>query len=299
MANLPSELHRFMSSARGYETLSTGELRLSQNCFNDPFELLPASTYLSQSEGIYRKLKALVKTEEDKTLLEKIKGQGFLSGTIAVGATLLNPVAAIGLAGLFALDKLLENKNEPKTEMEKTIFYLEEYKSYIQRFQICCFSTSFDDILMWSHYAKQLTIEKQENTKENKIKCVEHGGMAITFSTDKQYWKEGGFRKINYDNRRMPLPDANTNMVDYLFDLITHKAECWKYEQEWRLLTYDLKSKKLPFNPKAVTAIRLGLNFPNDMVPWVQRLRDKTYKDVPVLKARLSNYEYKLEFNEI
>ncbi len=296
MAKVPKELHRYMRLERGLETLSSGELYLSHAYYNDPFELTPASKYFTHSETFYQTLMENAKTEEEKKALEEsgIK-DALIGGGIAVGAAaFFNPYLAVGIAGLYLLGLFSDDKEEKQSEFERCLLFYYKCRPFIERTKLCSFSSSYDDLLMWSHYAKHIV---SEGNGHYKIK--EHAGMVITFSTNVKYWGDAIFKEMIYSDNRLELPDNETNFWNYVGDIFTRKSKCWQYEKEWRLLKSDFKGNRLPFAPESVKAIRLGMYVSEDIKEATLKLRDMKYKDVPVYLARRSDRDYKIEFDEL
>lgn len=64
-------------------------------------------------------------------------------------------------------------------------------------------------------------------------------------------------------------------------------------------LKFNAQEKMLAVNPKAITAIRVGLRMSHENQAEVLRLRDQKYPNVPVLRACLNSYEYQIDFEEL
>lgn len=98
-------------------------------------------------------------------------------------------------------------------------------KELISRFAFCALSESFDDILMWSHYASS------------------HTGFVIGFEI-KDEEIDHNFQKVKYIDS---LPDFDilqmvnfikgddSQATPYFLSDISTKSTVWDYEKEWRI----------------------------------------------------------------
>lgn len=120
---------------------------------------------------------------------------------------------------------------ENKSNEEKNLYsYKITMNEMSRRMLACCFSTSCDNILMWSHYTNQ------------------HQGFCIKYDCSKMSLniKNNIFFPIIYRNEMIDLsllPDLaiktnleipklyKANILKYII-----KSNCWSYENEWRYL---------------------------------------------------------------
>ena len=253
--------------------------------YNDPFELLPASSFLPKEDLSSTKLKKLTEDPRAKSLIEDWGIEDLLQpfglGTIATSLLMTNPFLALVGAGLYWGTQTKDEKFTYKSELEGLTIFLKQCRPIIDRAKLCCFSAEPNNILMWAHYAQN------------------HEGVAISFRKDAYLWNDEIFKKVEYQESRLPLPSATTDIIRYVGDLMTRKASCWTYEQEWRLIKFNAQDKMLPVNPKAITAIRVGQRMSREKQEKILRIRDTKYPNVPVLKASLNSYEYKIDFEQL
>jgi hypothetical protein len=134
---------------------------------------------------------------------------------------------------------------------------------------MCCFAGTPDSLLMWSHYAGK------------------HTGVAI----EVQPIELAEFTyPVVYTNslpRISPaaLVDMSIAKQEGLFDtLFLRKANCWKYEQEYRILRSGKDLSGIPSHPSAfksgsIKRLILGMAMPADqrtaLVQWVKRYTPK------------------------
>jgi len=112
----------------------------------------------------------------------------------------------------------------------KTLKY--EWKKIKNDFGISCFSRTYKNILMWSHYAQK------------------HTGICIGFYVDANLLLDDTIFAfgVKYENDFEPLPfnslDRNA-LLKAATQYLSLKAIFWKYEEEIRLISFDyFKSNK-------------------------------------------------------
>lgn len=286
---IPQELHRYFKLYRGYEMLEKGELFFSEvSAYNDIYELVPATDLIAAAtvtpERALQVLKEMQETEEGKRLLSIIQdsfpSSELILSTVAasiMSSSISIPIIGFALAGIYTI-----YKKAKKNEQEKIESYIINYGPIITQVRTCCFTSRPDNILMWSHYAEW------------------NAGMVISFNTNVKYWVGENFKPVIYSDSRVPLPDESDNTHEYLWELLTTKAKCWEYEDEWRMIKFNMgDSHKLSVNPFAVSAIRLGIKVSQENRDRVIALRDKKYPQAPVFVERRSCDKFALEFDEI
>lgn len=149
---------------------------------------------------------------------------------------------------------------------------------------ISCFSKTYKEILMWSHYANN-----------HKGVCIgfNYKGLSETFNfipSKVKYKKD--FRKVDYciDQQKA---------LNYL---INTKSKNWKYEKEIRLRTNKEYAPSLNENgivsikPNSISKIIIGCNCKIDLNSIDKRLSKLNYHDVEII--RLSKSENSFSFDE-
>ena len=91
---------------------------------------------------------------------------------------------------------------------------LEERK----RFKITCFSLSYNNILMWSHYADK------------------HNGICIGFQFPPIYLDKFILTPVTYIDK-IPLIDGKVDAYKMIRYWLSIKSNCWEYEKEIRAIT--------------------------------------------------------------
>ena len=286
---IPKELHRYFKFYYGYKMLETSELFFSNlSAYNDIYECVPATSLVEAAavtpERAAQVLKEMWETEEGRHLLSILQdslSSSELTLSIASAAIMSSsvsiPIIGFVLAGIYTL-----YKRAKKNEREQIESYIINYGPIITQVRTCCFTLRPDNILMWSHYAEW------------------NAGMVISFNTDVKYWVGEHFKPVIYSDSRVPLPDKSANTHEYLWKLLTTKARCWEYEDEWRMIRFNMReSETLSINPSAISAIRLGIKVSQENRDKVLGLRDKIYPQTPVLIERRSCDKFALEFDEL
>lgn len=240
-----TEIHKYFMFESGTQMLENGKLTLSDALqYNDPFELLPASKFLPKNELSEAQLAKLMKNSQAKSMIEEwgIKDllQPLTMGTMGTGLMLGYPFIALIGAGLYMTSQLKDEKQEDISELEGLTIFLKQCRPIIGRTKLCCFSADPDNILMWAHYGQN------------------HEGITVSFRKDAYLWNDEIFKKMTYQDDRLPLPSAHTDIIRYVDDLITHKASCWGYEKEWRLSNSMHRKKCWPSIPRLLQPSGLG-----------------------------------------
>lgn len=110
---------------------------------------------------------------------------------------------------------------------------------------VCCFSSTWKDPLLWSHYAKG------------------HRGFCLEFDT--QFFPFSRARKVGYSKN---FPEINPcriwelkpTMDDFMATIST-KHLSWDYEEEWRVF-YVQGGTAFPYGIDALTAVLFGSEMP-------------------------------------
>jgi hypothetical protein len=87
------------------------------------------------------------------------------------------------------------------------------YKAEVaEHFGMLCFSSEWNTILQWSHYADR------------------HKGICLGFDVSQMGVK---FGQVGYKPGKMPFPEKPTQ--EFMWATLCRKYHGWKYEQEWRV----------------------------------------------------------------
>jgi len=142
--------------------------------------------------------------------------------------------------------------------------------TYKDPLMISCFSRKFDNILMWSHYAKCHTgfceVFKCTEIKTNII-GLEINKKSFYKSSEKLLLKKKYIPLVSviYNNKKIePLLSSKTNTFDGIQKRIKcyfQKSKDWEYEQEHRAVVYEdtlVDKNKLYYPKESLVSIIMG-----------------------------------------
>lgn len=183
----------------------------ARDSFNDPFDSRPAF----------------------KVTLDTVEGRKFFQGKLKQH-TKLSPSKRI--AHLQKTARLQENMKPDDNEGIKLL---------LDNAGILSLATSWENPLMWAHYAKH------------------HQGICISFKSNMDIFRFAF--EVNYQDD-LPIilrpQDSASEMIDKTF---LAKSKCWEYEHEWRVIkvTSTQEEKNLAFSKdKEMQKIMMDCNGP-------------------------------------
>ncbi|WP_044204224.1 DUF2971 domain-containing protein [Flammeovirga sp. OC4] len=214
--------------------------------FNDPFDTFQELNITNFSDENYITLYCnYIKRELDKDSLIKILNNSitelefmkfvkkdidyFLDfsfdnqlGLFKSKEELLNHITSTNYLELSNIirDVILGTKNKIDLSLKKSFSNLRHEK--YSNIGVCCFSKSFDNLLMWSHYGDC-----------HKGICLEFDDSIEPFSKGRNVIYENHFPSINLDEIF-----CNDDEKDFLLvsKLLSYKSKDWIYEKEIRLI---------------------------------------------------------------
>jgi|WetSurMetagenome_2_1015567.scaffolds.fasta_scaffold194288_2 hypothetical protein len=145
---------------------------------------------------------------------------------------------------------------------------------------MCCFSESYENTLMWSHYADH------------------HKGLVLEFKFSKCFVDfihkvsyEKGFPIYNFDL----LSESQFNAL--IYHMLVSKMIEWKYEKEWRILEDD-EPKPRHFNKKELVSIIFGLETTDaNIKEIIKTIRDADYNNVLIRRARVNEKNICIDYD--
>lgn len=120
-----------------------------------------------------------------------------------------------------------------------------EREAFYHKRGVACLTTKHDDMLMWSHYADG-----------HRGFCLEFDGTSLPFSKALATRYRNATPSLNLVNVL-----GNQDADAMLEAMVLTKAECWSYEQEWRILHAE-QSTPYTYPWENLTAIHLGAAMP-------------------------------------
>ena len=156
---------------------------------------------------------------------------------------------------------------------------------------VFCLSETYDNLLMWSHYAQN------------------HTGAVIEFRALPEIGSATlEAQPVRYSNK-MPrlsladLADFEKLRHDILAVITLAKSDVWAYEKEWRIVT-SLRDKTqsyeiIPCYPEEIGAVYLGCKMTNEDTEELIEITRSKYKHAKIFQAKKHAREFALIFEEI
>ena len=161
--------------------------------------------------------------------------------------------------------------------------------SLISKIRMVCLCPDRDNILLWSHYAKN------------------HTGFAIGFDAVQLYalWRtNNGFilGHVLYREEYPVLYPPNIDDMDAREKIITIimniKSHIWEYEKEIRLTMFN-GPQKANFAPDLINDIALGCNIKPENQRKILKIVDEQYPHATVRRAKLRRGAFALDFDRL
>lgn len=240
--NIPKRLYRYREFDEYYMNNVSGEVYLSYPCkFNDPFDSAIEIDYLKYTKLFF---------------------QRELPNEFPIGK----------------VEDIFKNNDVIKKEFDK--HYQDTYKQFQEYVSIACFTTSFNNRLMWSHYADN------------------HSGFCIEYDMTQDSSIKNAILPVIYDEQRF---DCTEVLLDHSPNIainpVFYKDKVWEYEEEWR--TYGTKDYfqvyKNPIDArKIISAIYLGAKSEEHSHEVEEVKKYALDKKIPVYKMEMSQRRYEL-----
>ena len=225
------KIYRYQKfSARTIESLVHDRLHFADpTTFNDPFDCQPVVESDSEIETLRLILAKLIGRRIEAESSASLKAAQVHGEKASEHAKKLGEKLAT-----LKIQELAYNATDPDSECSKYeaecgLLTHEIQRELLRRYDhgVCCFSTIFNNPLLWSHYGDQ------------------HRGLCIGYNLDRN--PVPILRKVEYGGNRI----VKTSLIaKALFnddqraqalldrDVLLRKASMWRYEREWRLFGY-------------------------------------------------------------
>lgn len=146
------------------------------------------------------------------------------------------------------------------------------------------FTTSNENLLMWSHYG------------------ASHTGICIEF--DAAIWPINGARKVKYQTKYpqivYPPVEDERNMQAALI-----KSKAWEYEQEFRHIfapgadAVPSEGDSIPLHPDCMKGVYFGVKVASEDKGRILNMVERGPFSPTLYEGVLSSSEFKIKFNEI
>jgi len=285
---LPKKVYRYQCFSKWtLQALVHDKLYFSDpSSFNDPFDCKPTVRSDADRDILRKILKNLIirRVESETTAsLSKAKLNGEKSNQYAER---IGKQAAQN--EILNLEYHATNPDYEGSTYENECWLLtnEIERELLKRYDrgICCFSTSFKNPLLWSHYGEQ------------------HNGICIGYNIERK--PVPVLQKVQYGGNRI----INTSLIEKAIlrndkvsqeildqNILLRKAPPWKYEGEWRLFG----NRGVHDSPLALKDITFGLRCPIEIIhSVVSALENRTLK-IDFFKTYEVPGEFELKRREV
>ncbi|MEM5475318.1 DUF2971 domain-containing protein [Pacificibacter sp. AS14] len=193
-------------------------------------------------------------------------------------------------------------KNRPWPKAKKREMYWQECKdnslSWVDRFRkssICCFNLDLASMVMWGLYSdchRGFVLEFQVTDNELPVNFISDrvkyfSQRPIVRSHEFVEHSAAHLEQKNGTKRHVPPAFFDTSVRGIL---LGHKSEEWKFEQEYRFSDIEGKTGFQDLIKWKLVRIIVGKNTPNKIEDCIRSCAG----DIPVIRARLHNTEYKV-----
>ena len=143
------------------------------------------------------------------------------------------------IEGLSNSHKKLFYKNNKDNPLKLLQILDETLKDFKTTAGICCFSKSYKNPLMWSHYADK------------------HAGICLGFNITPNSVAEFTILEVSYIDQIIPISYYKNTPLVFMYWIFT-KSNIWSYEEEVRAV-YNKKNGILKFEKSCLQEIHFGL----------------------------------------
>jgi hypothetical protein len=229
MKSASPKFYRYRSfSASTVESLCRDELYFASPAdFNDPFDCKPVVEPDSDTAVLRATLRQLVATRVSDEMLNafaaaKLKGERTITHAHRSG----EQEAARELADI-AYHATHPDHDCSEEDAERRLLAASIERELLRQYDkgVCCFSESFNNMLLWSHYGDQ------------------HRGLCIGYGLDSRPKPQmqkvlyGGTRTVKSSLIEKAVLKKDEQAIAALDEsVLLRKAQEWRYEKEWRLL---------------------------------------------------------------
>lgn len=199
----------------------------------------------------------------------------------ALLAHIFNVFLENGMREEEARRKIAENLIHPE------ILYQRLHKTGIDTFadlRMCSFTTSKDNLLMWSHYG------------------ASHTGICIEF--DASIWPINGVRKVKYQDQypqfAFPQVEDERNIQAALI-----KSKAWEYEEEFRHIfvpgadAFTSDGDSISLHPETITGLYFGADVGSQQQQRIIGMVKRGPFNPRYYQGVLSSSEFRITFGEM
>lgn len=209
--------------------------------FNNLYSKIPKELKTRYSKEILKLFCAMVSLIEDPIISEE------------------NITAIIGL------DKQVSNLIDVIVEMRDKV-YLPNFADFLSKLKVSCFSSSgWRNTLMWAHYANSFSgfcIEYDFNSFNEFIgfiKKVKYSKLRPNVTLNDL--GVGGIKvKVTPEGKKDTEIVKCDSDINKIFEYLVTKDECWKYEDEWRIINVTENTEPYFIKMPKIKSVTFGVN---------------------------------------
>jgi hypothetical protein len=143
-----------------------------------------------------------------------------------------------------------EAKRILKNKLKNHSYQKEILKPYKSNYKVSCFSETYQEILMWSHYADK------------------HNGICVGFKLPYRYKSDFIISPVTYMDKLIPI-DGDNGIQRVLIYWLTTKSIRWEYEKEIRALRKASTKNDHEFTriePELIKEVVFGCNISQEKI---------------------------------
>jgi hypothetical protein len=178
-----------------------------------------------------------------------------------------------------ARHKLHNRATGPRSPVARETMQKLHTDNVAERIGVLCMSEVRDDILMWGHYADN------------------HRGICLGYETSNTFFENA--HPVTYSPERPtinPFRDTSEQMLDAA---VFTKAEHWRYEREWRQISFQAGAGLSVAPPEALAVVILGCKATAEaetlVKTWIRRSKAKPR----LLRALPDPRKFSLKFHTV
>lgn len=194
--------------------------------------------------------------------------------------------------------RLLEAQRFSRTQKNPQHGENEIMENFLDKNGILSLASCWENQLMWAHYAKH------------------HKGICIGFKSDVDFFATA--LKVKYSSELPIILRPNDDGDTVLEKTFLTKSDCWKYEDEWRVIKKTMSQYEIDttfhedenirrllkdhngpnlykFDCSAIESVTIGMRVSDADTNFVIDSMKKAANGVPLYKAKKSRLKYSLE----
>lgn len=287
--NLPPKIYRYVKlSERNLDAIRSGDIWLSNpEKYNDPYDSVFTFDYLSLSSHLLKlgNFDIICDNLPELTAVLRPRRDDILGSR--------NPWEEIQN---LILDQ--EEDESKKKEIKKVVNRIlqmqmdamieRSYRKAMRALKVCSFSTRYDSLLMWAHYADN------------------HKGICIEYNTTEFEYSDYRARflfPVIYTDKLLDVTDLlvgdskDINIYRYTLSSLC-KSECWSYEHEWRLVfPHGVIENEQSYHYNRPSRVYLGSRIDSSDQRKIEEIAVET--GIELKKMVLSKCHYQLEDRDL